>query len=131
MSICCNHGNISTMYILRIQGLMTIPYIISHNALVIRIFLFITHSEFSPENFTKVTISDKIGMIYTFCPIFPLIMVLEPISFYIALGHHMPRLVTCLCAWRHTACPTEGCFQAHNVPGWEMPQGTYRSKGVR
>ena len=37
-------------------------------------------SEFSPENFTKVTFLCKIGMIYTFSSIFPLIMVLEPIS---------------------------------------------------
>ena len=68
------------MHILQIHGLMTILKNISHNALVIRIFISITLSEFSPENLTKVMIISKIRMIDTFSSIFPLIMVLEPIS---------------------------------------------------
>ena len=34
---------------------MIILWIISHNALAMRIFIFITLTEFSPENLTKVT----------------------------------------------------------------------------
>ena len=57
----------------------------------------ITLSEFSPENFTKVNFLCKIGMIYTFSSIFPLIMVLEPNSLFLTrspnamFGHICPR----------------------------------------
>ena len=77
ISIFCNDGHISTMHILRTEGLMTILQNIFVNALAMRIFVSITLSEFFTENFTKVMIFSKID---TLSSIFSSMMVVEPIS---------------------------------------------------
>ena len=45
-------------------------------------FRTITLSEFSPENFTKVTFIGKIAIIYTFSSVPLLIMLLGPLSLF-------------------------------------------------
>ena len=53
---------------------------ISHNAIVIESLIFLSLSSFFPENSTLVKVFNKIGLIYSFLSITPLILGLEPIT---------------------------------------------------
>ena len=78
---------------LSIQGLKNIPYEIFHDAIVIELLIFLLLSSFVPENSTLVQVFNRIGLIYTFLPITPLLLDLEHITIsptripFSVLGH--------------------------------------------
>ena len=82
-----------TFLIFSIRGLNNIPYEISHDAIVIEFVIVLLLSSLCPENSTLVQVFNKIGLIYTFLPIYPLILDLEHITIsptripFSVLGH--------------------------------------------
>ena len=74
---------------------------ISHDAIVIESLIFLSLSSFCPENSTLVKVFHKIGLIYSFLSITPLILGLETITIsparipFPVLGHkYIPLLTT-------------------------------------
>ena len=66
-----------TFYFLSIQCIHKIPSEISHDAIVIEFSIFLLLPLFWPEHSTLVQVFNKIGLIYAFLSITPLIFDLE------------------------------------------------------
>ena len=62
-----------TFHFLSIQCIQKIPSEISHDAIVIECSIFLLLSSFWPEHSTLVQVFNKIGLIYAFLSITPLI----------------------------------------------------------